>query len=66
MVRPFWNSFATDSDSIVGCLVRNSDFPVLPDQRDAWLEQISLLQAQLGGLTGLVFMEFSIPHGATD
>ena len=51
-----------DSDSIVGCLVRNSDFPVLPDQRDAWLEQIRLLQGQLGGLMGLLFMEFSIPR----
>jgi len=51
-----------DSDSIVGRLATNSDFPVLPDQRDAWLEQIRLLQGQLGGLIGLLFMEFSIPR----
>ena len=51
-----------DSDSIVGRLASNSDFPVLPAQRDAWLEQIRLLQGQLGGLMGLLLMEFSIPR----
>ena len=35
----------TDSDSIVGRLARNSEFTVLPAQRDAWLEQIGLLKA---------------------
>src|SRR5438445_5938077 len=51
-----------DSDTIVGRLTRNCDFPVLPTQRDAWLEQIRLLQSQLVGLTGSLFLEFSIPR----
>ena len=32
------------------------------DQRDAWLAQIDLLQAQLTGLDGWVFFEFNIPR----
>jgi hypothetical protein len=50
------------SDTVVGRLATNSDFAVLPAQRDAWLSQIGLLQAQLDGLTGSLFMEFSIPR----
>ena len=51
-----------DFDSVLGRLARNSDFTVLPAQRDAWLAQICLLQDHLGGLTGSLFMEFSIPR----
>jgi hypothetical protein len=54
--------FQTDPDAIVGGLTRNSDFAVLPAQRDAWLAQIRLLKEHLGGLTGSLFMEFSIPR----
>jgi hypothetical protein len=49
-------------DSVVGRLTRNCDFAVLPTQRDAWLEQIRLLQEHLTGLAGLVLMEFSVPR----
>jgi hypothetical protein len=52
----------SDSDNIMGSLARNSDFPVLPEQRDAWLAQICLLQSNLAGLAGSVFMEFNIPR----
>jgi hypothetical protein len=52
----------TDSDTIVGRLVKNSDFAVEPAQRDAWLAQIELLQSQIVDLTGSIFMEFSIPR----
>src|SRR2546423_5683503 len=51
-----------DSDTIVGRLTRNSDFTVLPAQRDAWLEEIRLLQTHLVGLPGALFLEFSIPR----
>ncbi|MBI5115839.1 DUF2075 domain-containing protein [Candidatus Poribacteria bacterium] len=49
-------------DSIVGRLATNSDFAVLPTQRDAWLTQIGLLQSSLTGLTGWLFFEFNIPR----
>jgi hypothetical protein len=51
-----------DSDTIVGRLTKNCDFPVLPTQRDAWLTEIRLSQGQIDGLTGFLFMEFSIPR----
>jgi hypothetical protein len=52
----------TDSDTIAGRLARNSDFAILPAQRDAWLAEIRLLQDQLVGMAGSLLMEFSIPR----
>ena len=52
----------TQPDTIVGRLARNSDFPLLPTQKDAWLQQIGFLQARLVGLTGALFLEFNIPR----
>jgi hypothetical protein len=51
-----------DSETILGRLAANSDFTVLPTQRNAWLAQITFLKTQLAGLSGWVFMEFSIPR----
>jgi hypothetical protein len=51
-----------DADTIVGRLVGNCDFTVLPSQRDAWLEEIRLLQVELLGLDGSILLEFSIPR----
>ena len=53
---------AMDSNSIMGRLASKSEFTVLPAQRDAWLEQIDLLQSQVAGLAGSLLMEFSIPR----
>ena len=49
-------------DSVIGQLVTNSQFDVLSTQRDAWLEQITFLKARLVGITGSLFLEFSIPR----
>src|SRR5205823_981396 len=49
-------------DSIIGRLASNSNFALLPTQRDAWLAQISLLQAGLNGMPGAIFLEFNIPR----
>src|SRR5947209_4836920 len=59
---PITEFLHADSDTLVGRLTRNSDFAVLPEQRDAWLSQIQLLQDRLGGLPGSLLMEFSIPR----
>lgn len=48
--------------SVLGSLARHSNFNVLPSQRDAWLEEIEVLRANLTGLSGSVFLEFSIPR----
>lgn len=50
------------SDAIVGQLTTNGDFSLLITQRDAWLAQIKFLQTNLKGLTGSVFLEFTIPR----
>lgn len=52
----------TTPDVILGRLAANSDFAVLLEQRDAWLMQVRLLQEHLRGLSGWLFMEFSIPR----
>jgi hypothetical protein len=52
----------TQPDTIVGRLARNSDFALLPTQKDAWVAQIGLLQVSLVGLTGSLFLEFNIPR----
>jgi hypothetical protein len=49
-------------ESILGRLTGASDFAVLPEQRDAWLKQIELLQTQLAGRSGSLFLEFTIPR----
>jgi Uncharacterized conserved protein (DUF2075) len=51
-----------DSDTVLGRLATQSDFTVLPTQRDAWQVQITFLKYQLTGLSGSVFMEFNIPR----
>ena len=43
-------------------LAAGSGFTLLSTQTDAWLAQIALLQARLGGLNGALFLEFNIPR----
>ncbi len=62
----YWDFIAefllTDPDKVIGRLARNTDFALIPTQKDAWLEQIRVLQDCLVGLTGSLFMEFNIPR----
>lgn len=52
----------THIDTVVGHILSNSDFAVLPTQRDAWLAQIRFLQSNLAGLSGSLHFEFTIPR----
>lgn len=52
----------TYPDTIVGRLTRNSDFALLPTQKEAWLAQIDFLKRYLTGLNGSLFLEFNIPR----
>ncbi len=52
----------TQPDAIVGQLVRNGNFALLPTQKDAWFAQIGFLQDRLVDLTGTLFLEFNIPR----
>ena len=49
-------------NAISGDLLENSDFAVLPSQRDAWLAEITILQGCLQGLRGSIYLEFNIPR----
>lgn len=50
------------TDEILGILTRNSDFDLVQNQRDAWVEEISILQKVLLGYSGSIYFEYSIPR----
>lgn len=52
----------TASDGILGILVRSSEFAIEQTQRDAWLEEIRILQGVLAPFQGSIYFEFSIPR----
>lgn len=52
----------TQPESVFERLARNTEFTLLLTQRDAWLAQITLLRECLDGLTGTLFLEFTIPR----
>ena len=56
------NFLNASPDEILGRLVRSSDFPVEQAQRDAWLEEISILQGVLFPFHGSIYFEYSIPR----
>ncbi|MFS8087398.1 MAG: DNA/RNA helicase domain-containing protein [Acidobacteriota bacterium] len=53
---------ATSENEILGELVRNSGFAVDQTQRDAWLEQITILKSILSHVEGAIYFEYSIPR----
>jgi hypothetical protein len=53
---------AISAEAVYGNLSRNSDFDVVTNQRNAWVEQIELLKSALKGLSGSLFLEFNIPR----
>jgi len=56
------NFLAADPNSILGQLVRNSEFAVEQTQRDAWVVQICFLKPRLEGRIGTIYFEYSIPR----
>ncbi|MBI5817949.1 MAG: DUF2075 domain-containing protein [Verrucomicrobia bacterium] len=52
----------SEPDAILGHLTANSDFAVVPTQRDTWIAQIQFLRERLSGLDGSLFLEFNIPR----
>jgi hypothetical protein len=55
---------ASDPDQILGSLNRYSTFAVETTQRDAWLGQISILQATLANSrhSGQIYFEYAVPR----
>jgi hypothetical protein len=52
----------TTPDKILGILARNNDFTLEQTQRDAWLEEITILQKVLTRFEGAIYFEYSIPR----
>jgi len=56
------NFLKTTPDEILGILARNNDFSLEQTQRDAWLEEINILQKVLSHFEGAIYFEYSIPR----
>src|SRR5688572_1197270 len=57
------SAFLSDPlDLIMGRLAQNSEFTDLSTQKAAWIEEIEILKSTLPGLTGSLFLEFTIPR----
>jgi len=52
----------TAPDEILGILARNNDFSLEQTQRNAWLEEINILQKVLLCFEGAIYFEYSIPR----
>jgi hypothetical protein len=52
----------TTPGEILGILARNNDFSLEQTQRDAWLEEINILQKVLSRFEGAIYFEYSIPR----
>ncbi len=67
MIREYYSdsifSFQKSTpDTILGKLVSNNEFPIELTQREAWIEEIAILQKCLVNFSGKVFFEYSIPR----
>lgn len=49
-------------DVILGQLAKCNEFALEQTQRDAWLEEINILQSVLPGFNGAIYFEYSIPR----
>lgn len=56
------NFLKTKPDEILGKLAKNSDFDLGQNQRDAWVEEINILQNILLRRKGSIYFEYSIPR----
>ena len=52
----------TTPNLILGILARSNDFSLEQTQRDAWLEEIIILQKTLTKFQGTIYFEYSIPR----
>lgn len=67
MKRAFYQNSITDflsqsEEAILGELAKNNHYELTNEQRNAWLEEINLLQDNLKGLFGIICLEYTIPR----
>jgi hypothetical protein len=53
---------AASSDEILGAMTRRHEFDLVDLQRNAWIEQTSILQRALAPFHGSVYLEFAVPR----
>lgn len=56
------NFLEAEPNEILGELTRNSDFDVGQDQRNSWIEEITILKNTLSHYVGSIYFEYSIPR----
>ncbi len=56
------NFLKTTPNEILGELVKSNDFALEQTQRDAWLQEINILQKTLQPYKGSIYFEYSIPR----
>lgn len=57
------SSFATTDEAIIlGQMASVNSFDLIPQQRNAWIEQIKILKDGLAGHVGVIYFEYSIPR----
>jgi len=56
------NFLKSNPQEILGIIAQNNDFPLELTQRDAWTEEIKILQRTLIGYQGSIYFEYSIPR----
>jgi len=67
LIRSYYSnsisSFLNSSpDEVVGRLALSNEFSLEQSQRDAWLEEIRILDSVLPGFEGSIYFEYSIPR----
>ena len=53
---------ATPPDQVLGLLAAANHFSLEPRQRDAWQEEVEILQRALQGIAGTIYLEFDVPR----
>ncbi len=53
---------AESPNEILGLLASANEFALEGDQRDAWQQEVEILQNALAGLDGTLFLEFDVPR----
>ena len=53
---------SASTDTILIQLAKNNDFDLQQTQREAWLQQIRMLQSVLNPFHGAIYFEYSIPR----
>ncbi len=56
------NFLVASGDEILGVLATNNQFSLEQTQRDAWVEEIRILQSTLSPFEGTIYFEYSIPR----